>query len=182
MLKKLNKFLNSSIAMAILMLLMGLIFIIFPKTSFETITYIIAVILIINGIYFIVEKNNTYLFPGFLSLGIIELLVGTIILINPNIVKTLFPILIGIVMITKSSLDIRLSLSLKNIKGSNWLLLFICAILSVICGIIIIINPNLGSIAITTYIGIVLTIYSITNIVDTIMFKKYINDIVKVFK
>ena len=99
MLKKLNKFLNSSIAMAILMLLMGLIFIIFPKTSFETITYIIAVILIINGIYFIVEKNNTYLFPGFLSLGIIELLAGIVILINPNIVKTLFPILIGIVMI-----------------------------------------------------------------------------------
>ena len=94
MLKKLNKFLNSSIAMAILMLLMGLIFIIFPKTSFETITYIIAVILIINGIYFIVEKNNTYLFPGFLSLGIIELLAGIVILINPNIVKTLFPILI----------------------------------------------------------------------------------------
>ena len=95
MLKKLNKFLNSSIAMAILMLLMGLIFIIFPKTSFETITYIIAVILIINGIYFVIEKNNTYLFPGFLSLGIIELLVGIVILINPNIVKTLFPILIG---------------------------------------------------------------------------------------
>ena len=97
-------------------------------------------------------------------------------------IKFLFPILIGIVMITKSSLDIRLSLSLKNIKGSNWLLLFICAILSVICGIIIIINPNLGSIAITTYVGIVLTIYSITNIIDTIIFKKYINDIVKVFK
>ena len=182
MLDKLNKFLNSSIAIAILMLLMGLIFIIFPKTSFETITYIIAVILIINGIYFIIEKNNTFLFLGFLSLGIIELLVGIVILINPNIVKTLFPILIGIVMITKSSLDIRLSLSLKNIKGSNWLLLFICAILSIICGIIIIINPNLGSLAITTYIGIVLTVYSITNIIDTIMFKKYINDIVKVFK
>ena len=58
MLQKINKFLNSSIVMAILTLLMGLIFIIFPKTSFETITYIIAAILIINGVYFIIEKNK----------------------------------------------------------------------------------------------------------------------------
>ncbi|MDD5865526.1 MAG: DUF308 domain-containing protein [bacterium] len=182
MLQKINKFLNSSIVMAILTLLMGLIFIIFPKTSFETITYIIAAILIINGVYFIIEKNNTSIISGFLSLGIIELLVGIVILLNPNIIKTLFPILIGIVMITKSSLDIRLSLSLKEVKKGKWFLLFICALLSIICGGIIIINPSLGSLAITTYIGIVLVVYSITNIIDTIILKKHINDIVKVFK
>ena len=66
MLKNLNKFLYSSIAISIIMFLMGLIFIIFPEVSFETITYILAVVLIVNGIYFILEKKENFFFIGIL--------------------------------------------------------------------------------------------------------------------
>ena len=54
MLNRLNKFLYSSIIISVLMLVIGLIFIIFPEVSFETITYILSIILIVNGIYFII--------------------------------------------------------------------------------------------------------------------------------
>ena len=56
MIEKLNKFLYSSIIISILMFVLGMMFIIFPQMSFETITYILSVVLIINGIYFIIEK------------------------------------------------------------------------------------------------------------------------------
>ena len=51
MIEKLNKFLYSSIIISILMFVLGMMFIIFPQMSFESITYILSVVLIINGIY-----------------------------------------------------------------------------------------------------------------------------------
>ena len=180
MIKKLNKFLYSSVIISILMLLIGLTFIIFPEVSFETITYILSFTLIINGIYFIAQKELNLFFSNFLTLGIIELLIGIILLLKPDLMKMLFPIVAGIIMVTKSTMDLRLSILLKKHEYGNWISIFICSVISIVCGLIIIINPNFGTIAITASLGVLIVIYSISNIVDTIIFKKNINNIVKI--
>ena len=125
MLNRLNKFLYSSIIISVLMFVIGMIFIIFPDVSFTTITYVLAIILIVNGIYFIIEKEASLFFSSFLTLGIIELLLGIVMLLNPDIMKTLFPIVAGIVMVTKATLDLRLSLLLKKYEYDTWLSIFI---------------------------------------------------------
>lgn len=182
MLNKLNKFLYSSIIISIIMFIIGLIFIIYPEVSFTTITYTLSILLIINGIYFLIEKESSIFFSSFLTLGVIELLLGIIMLVNPDIVKTLFPLVAGIIMITKSTLDLRLSILLYRNNINSWLSLLICSIISIICGLIIILNPSIGTIALTTSLGILITVYSISNIIDTIIFKKNIKKITKLLE
>ena len=183
MIEKLNKFLYSSIIISILMFVLGMMFIIFPQMSFETITYILSVVLIINGIYFIIEKEDSFFFSGFLTLGIIQILIGLILILNPILMKTLFPIFVGIVMVTISTLDFRISLLLKKYGYKNWLSIFIFSVISIICGLIIIIKPTtIGTVAITTYLGLILSIYSISNIIDSIIFIKNIKEITKLLK
>lgn len=182
MLNKLNKFLYSSIIISIIMFIIGLIFIIYPEVSFTTITYILSILLIVNGIYFLIEKESSIFFSSFLTLGVIELLLGIIMLVNPDIVKTLFPIVAGIIMITKSTLDLRLSILLYRNNINSWLSLLICSIISIICGLIIIVNPSIGTIALTTFLGILITVYSISNIIDTIIFKNNIKEITKLLE
>ena len=182
MLNKLNKFLYSSIIISIIMFIIGLIFIIYPEVSFTTITYILSILLIVNGIYFLIEKESSIFFSSFLTLGVIELLLGIIMLVNPDIVKTLFPIVAGIIMITKSTLDLRLSILLYRNNISSWVSLLICSIISIICGLIIILNPSIGTIALTTSLGILITVYSISNIIDTIIFKNNIKEITKLLE
>ena len=143
MVKKINKFIYSSIVISILMFIMGLIFIVYPDISFTTVTYILSVLLIINGIYFIATKEESIFFLSFLTIGVIDILLGLVMILNPDIVKTLFPIVVGIVMIVKSVLDLRISLLLYRNEYSNSLFLFICSIISVICGLFIIINPSI---------------------------------------
>ena len=172
MLQKLNKFLNSSIVISGLMFLIGLILIIYPEMSFDTLTYVLSAMLIINGLYFIIEKESSILFSGFLMLGVIELLLGIVVILNPNIIKTLLPIVFGIIMVTKSTLDLRISMLLSKNGYDNWLLMLILSIISIICGLIIILNPAFGATVLTTYIGIVIVIYSVSAFVDTIMIKK----------
>ena len=179
MLEKFNKFLNSSIVLSVLMFILGLIFMIYPSVSFSVVTYIIAIFLILNGLYFIIEKDNSIFFSGFLTLGVLELLMGIIMSINPDIVKTLFPIVIGIIMISKSAIDLRFSFLLNKNGYRNWLGLAIGPVISIACGLIIIFYPSIGTVALTTYLGILITVYSVSNIIDTIMFKKNINEIAK---
>ena len=182
MLQKLNKFLNSSIVISGLMLLIGLILIIYPEMSFDTLTYVLSAMLIINGLYFIIEKESSILFSVFLMLGVIELLLGIVVILNPNIIKTLLPIVFGIIMVTKSTLDLRISMLLSKNGYDNWLLMLILSIISIICGLIIILNPAFGATVLTTYIGIVIVIYSVSAFVDTIMIKKDIKKISKMLE
>lgn len=182
MLEKLNKFLYSSIVISIIMFIIGLIFIIYPDVSFKTITYVLSIVLIINGLYFIIEKESSIFFSSFLTLGVIELLLGLVMLLNPDILRTLFPIVVGIIMIAKSSLDLRLSLVLHDNKYNSWLSIFLCSLISILCGLVIIFNPNLGTIALTTSLGIIIILFSISNIVDTILFKKDIKEISKLLR
>ena len=94
----------------------------------------------------------------------------------------ILPMILGIWFIMDSVLRIRLSLTLKDVKDSPWVLLLILSIISLICGIIFIINPLVTSEVLMMMFGALMTVYAISGMVDMIFFKKYINDIVKNFK
>lgn len=182
MIKKLNKFLYSSIVISILMCFLGLVFMIYPQMSFETINYVLAIILIVNGIYFMLENENNILFSGLQSIGIVELLLGVVLVLKPDLMQTLLPIIVGIVMVVKAFVNLRFSLALGNYGYSNWLLLLILSIISIVAGTLIIINPHIGSIALTFSLGFLICTYSVTNIIDVLIFKNNIKEIAKIFK
>ena len=87
MVKKINKFIYSSIVISILTFIMGLIFIVYPDISFTTITYILSILLIINGIYFIATKEESIFFSSFLTIGVVDILLGLVMILNPDIIN-----------------------------------------------------------------------------------------------
>lgn len=182
MIGKLNKFLYSSIIISILMYFIGFTFMIYPEISFKMINYILSIILIVNGIYFMLEKENNLLFSGLQSIGVVELLLGTVLILKPNLMKALFPIIIGIVMVVKAFVNLRFSLALSNYRNKKWISLLILSIISIITGTLIIINPSVGTLSLTFSLGFLICIYSVSNIIDILIFKKYIKKIAKIFK
>ena len=178
MLKKFNGYMSIAICYLILFVLFGIILTIFPDISNLTISYIISIGLIVNGIT-LFFKNEKYLIIDFISLGVISLVLGLIMLLYPKIVITLIPIVVGTWMIVSSVFKIRLSLVLKDCQINSWVWTLLLAILTIICGILMIINPQIGASAITSFIGILMIIYSASSIVDLIIFKNNVNSIVK---
>ena len=71
MAERINKFLYSSIIISILLFVLGMIFMIFPEVSFETITYILSVVLIINPHIIDITENinidSQLLYPYFFN-------------------------------------------------------------------------------------------------------------------
>lgn len=185
MIKKFNQIINEAIGISIIFLLLGIILLIYPNISITLIAYLIAFILIGSGIYLIgLEFTNRVIFFPMDTIfnGIISIILGTIILIYPNIFQIIIPIMLGTYFIIDSIFKLKIATLLRRIDNTSWIFTLLLTILSIICGIILIINPIDSSIAITLFTGITLIIYSIAGIVDMILFKKNTNDLLKEFK
>lgn len=185
MLKKLNQIINEAIGISIIFLLLGIIFLIFPNISIKIVAYLIAIILIGSGIYltYLEIYTKSFLLPiDTLLNGILSILFGIIILIYPDVFKIMIPIILGTYFILDSIFKLKLVVLLRRIDNKSWIVTLLLTILSIICGIILILNPIDSSIALALFAGITLIIYSLSGIIDMILFKKNIHDLTKVFK
>lgn len=185
MLNKLKKVINSSIGISCLFMILGIVMILFPKTSLNVLSISISLLLILNGIYLIIleiKMRDRWMPVDTLLVGILAILFGIIMFIYPEMLQVIIPVVLGTWFILTSIFKIRLALFLRNIENTPWVLTLVMSILSILCGAILIIDPITSSITITLFSGIMIIIYSISDIIDMIVFKKHINSLVKYFK
>lgn len=182
MLKKIKNYLNISIVLALSLTVLGLTFVIFPNTSFEVICYFLAGVLVINGgMVLIFGSRYTILFDS-LFYGLLSFIFGLIILIHPDILKVIMPILLGIWFILNGFLKVRLIVCLKEEDKSYYYLTLIMSIISIVCGIIMVLEPVGNVEIITISIGIILMTYAISDIINLSIIKRYTNKVVKYVK
>lgn len=181
MLNKLNKYLNSGIILTIVFLLVGGILIVKPDISFNIISYLIGASLIVSGIYlFIIDSKTKNIFINVFLYAILLTLIGILIILNPITLKVILPIFLGLWFLISGIFKIRLDIYMKD--EPYFILSLITNIITVICGVILLINPVESVSAITIGLGIIIVVSSISSLIDIIIFKKNINSVVKYLK
>ncbi len=181
MLNKLNKYLNSGIILTIVFLLVGGILIVKPDISFNIISYLIGASLILSGIYlFIIDSKTNNIFINVFLYAILLTLIGILIILNPITLKVILPIFLGLWFLISGIFKIRLDIYMKD--EPYFILSLITNIITVICGVILLINPVESVSAITISLGIIIVVSSISSLIDIIIFKKNINSVVKYLK
>lgn len=181
MLNKLNKYLNSGIILTIVFLLVGGILIVKPDISFNIISYLIGASLIVSGIYlFIIDSKTKNIFINVFLYAILLTLIGMLIILNPITLKVILPIFLGLWFLISGIFKIRLDIYMKD--EPYFILSLITNIITVICGVILLINPVESVSAITISLGIIIVVSSISSLIDIIIFKKNINSVVKYLK
>lgn len=179
MLKKINKLFWMTILFSVLLLVVGILFVAFPNVSINALSILIASSLLAFGLILVLDYKSRIFYMQFVTLGVIFIILGATLLLHTDIVQSLVPIIIGAYIIVNEIINMQISL--KLMKYSNKLVwAFILSLLSCICGCLMIIYPTNGALAITLYMGIVLIIYSVSVLTNMIIFKKHINDIVKI--
>ena len=183
--KKFNKLMTISLITSIAFIILGLILIFFTKISLDIIGYVASILLIVNGVLNVTDDYKQfkvfYFFDGFTS-GLLSIIFGIIIIANPNQVGLIMPIMIGLWIIIASTFKLRMALALKDSSKTNWILPYILSILTIIIGLCLIFNPELGSLGIASVIGYLVILYGISDVIDVIIFKKNIKSIAKVFE
>ena len=181
MLNKLNKYLNSGIILTIVFLLVGGILIVKPDISFNIISYLIGASLIVSGIYlFIIDSKTKNIFINVFLYAILLTLIGILIILNPITLKVIVSIFLGLWFLISGIFKIRLDIYMKD--EPYFILSLITNIITVICGVILLINPVESVSAITISLGIIIVVSSISSLIDIIIFKKNINSVVKYLK
>ena len=176
---RVKKYINTQISISIFYIIFALSLFIFPEASTNLLGNVLAVFLIAFGIYLVLLdfRGGFLLVIDLLPGGLIATIMGVLILIHPGILKEIIPIVIGIWVIVSSSLNIKLSLYMKEVEGKSWLTTLIIALVSVFVGALLIAKPKELTEVLTTFVGILIMIYAISNLIDMILFKKYIKRI-----
>ena len=176
---RVRKYMNTQIVISVLYFILGIVLMIIPDNSINIIGNIMAVSYIIFGIYLLILdfKGGFLLIIDLLPAGILSLILGVLILLNQGILLSLLSIIAGIWIILASSLNLKLSLYMKEVEGKSWMTTIIITVISIISGIILLINPKLGIEALTPYIGSFIIVYAISNTIVMVLFKKYMKRI-----
>lgn len=164
-----------------LFLILGIVLTFFPNISLSIISYSIAFLLVLTGITIMTDSNKNIIVSNF-SIGLVALILGIIIFIVPTLLTNIVPIVLGIIFTIEGISRAKLSITIKNVGNDKWYLSMIVSIINIICGLVLIIKPSFGASTIASLIGIILIIYSISDLLDMIIVKRKIKDIASFFK
>ena len=180
--EKLKQVNRESILASIIAVVLGFMMILFSNTASDIISYLIGGILIIRGIvkmYFYFKYQGGYNVYNYdLSFGIFNIIFGILCIIFKSEFQSIFRILIGIFVIYEGILKISLSTRLYYIDSGVGFLSFLLSIIIILCGVFVIFNEGI----VITTIGYTLIIFSIMNIVESIIFNRNLNKLEKYLK
>ncbi|CDD29607.1 uncharacterized protein BN654_01067 [Clostridium sp. CAG:433] len=171
----LKKVFNISIISSVLLFLFGLILAVNAEGFIKSITVAIGVVLLLIGVfpvidYFRYRKEGLGASVGLIS-GIFSIVCGLMLLINEDLLMILIPVFIGVWMIINGINKIQVSFEIKDLGEKSWIITFIYSILIIVLGGYFIVNPISGATTVTSFIGIILCIYAVLDIIDCVIIK-----------
>ena len=171
----LKKVFNISIISSLLLFLFGLVLAVNAEGFIKSITVAIGVVLLLIGVfpvidYFRYRKEGLGASVGLIS-GIFSIVCGLMLLINEDLLMILIPVFIGVWMIINGINKIQVSFEIKDLGEKSWIITFIYSILIIVLGGYFIVNPISGATTVTSFIGIILCIYAVLDIIECVIIK-----------
>lgn len=176
---EIKKVIWPSLLSSIFLLLLGLLLFFKSSETLIGISYLVGGVLIALGVIAIINflKNSTRDIFVQLNIvyGIVSIVAGLFLVMVPEFIGSVIPIVVGIAVIISSSFKVQQALVLKNLDSKYFLPTLIMAILCLSCGIIILFNPFTSAVVVTQVIGLFMIIYAILDIINSFILRKSSN-------
>lgn len=179
--KIINGIYKSSVLGSLFLVMLGLLLIFQSEATILTISYVIAGVLIAIGVLALLKfvrqvKNNqdSGMEPVY---GIISIVLGIVVICNPQAIASIIPIVMGLLIIINSGTKLQYSMELKKNNNNLWKSTMILSLVTTICGVVLLFNPFKGAVFITKVIGSLILIYAVLDIISTITIKNTVKKI-----
>ena len=179
-----NKILVGSIILNVLFLLFGVIIYLNSRITIELTGIILGIYLMIFGVYAIYEfiiRDGNPLFRLNIFWGVLSIITGLFVIINPFEFVKILTFTLGIYLLIISIRKIIDAFKLKKYEYDGWALMLAIAIILLIFGIFIIINP-MASMDLVEATGIFIILASILEICNSIQLYTKANEVLDLFK
>lgn len=159
---------------AVLYVILGIFLLFFPETSAKTICYAFAVILIIFGVGYLVSYFTKDLLENYLKndlvTGLVTISIAIFIFIRVEIVLSLLPVILGLVVLISSIIKLQHAIDLFRIHYSGWWIILIVSLLSIALSILLLSDPFTAATTMVMVIGFVLIWSGLTDIFTGLFF------------
>lgn len=154
----------------IILTLLGITLLLIPGTILTTVIEIFGAIVIISSLFYIISSLKDKK-PLDLFYGISVVLLGVILIIFPEGIASIIPLILGLWIIAKSMFKLQFISVLKATNSGYYIKAFILNIIMLIMGIILVFNPFKGAELFLRIMGIYILVYAILDIIDFILSK-----------
>ncbi|WP_019672212.1 HdeD family acid-resistance protein [Psychrobacter lutiphocae] len=131
-----------------------------PETSYLALSVLFSISFIVTGIAEIVfSLSNKEVMDNWgwtLAFGILTLIVGILLFINPALSMTTLPYYVGFLILFRSISAISFSLDLKRYAIGDWSLLLLLGVLGLIFAFVLIWNPVFAGMTLIVWTGLAL--------------------------
>jgi len=162
-------------------LLKGLLYIVLGVTALVVseqmviaLGYLLGVVLIVAGAvsmiqYLLRDAWQNYYHNDFLY-GLLGIVAGGIVLYNVKLVINIMPTLLGLMVVISGISKLEDVIDMKRMDCGNWIGMLILAIINMILGIVLILNPFEAVVVMFKVLGVGLILSGLTDVAISIYF------------
>lgn len=157
----------SSLIMGTLLLIVAVIIFSYPVKNFYTLTWLIGLLILINGVIQLLFRRAARAIAGsgsglIVVIGIIDIIFGLLVIFNVGASSTFFIFMFAAWFIVSSIIGLMTISKQSRLKGLS----IIVNVLGLLLGIILLFNPMMGMILVSTMIAITFAILGVTYVID----------------
>ena len=160
----------------VLLIISGIYVMTVPLESYITLAIFFSVLIFVNGVFDIAFSiSNSKVLQGwgwYLAGGVMEVLMGIVLMIYPEITMVALPLILGFWLMYGAVSTISGAFELKSYYIKDWGWVLLLGILLMIFSFIVIANPYFGSSTIVVMTSIGITLYGISYIFIGLKLKK----------
>lgn len=170
-----KKLKNSYIVVAVAYVVFGMSLAIKPELSSTVICFAVGALCLIYSItalikYFTDGRRNYYIEPNFI-LPVVMAIFGFVIIVRPSIIVSILPVIVGIVLIISGIMKLQDSFNLKKYAYKKWFVVLIFSIVSIVLGVVVILNPFGTGLLFIRIVGIFFTVDGLLSITSGVMLR-----------
>ncbi|MCR2050123.1 DUF308 domain-containing protein [Acetatifactor muris] len=134
-----------AILSSLLYVVLGIVTLIIPETMIKTLGYLIGILLILVGavsmICYLLRDNSLNYYRHDFGYGLVGIAVGILFLYKVEWIISLVPVILGILVLASGCGKLQNVIDMKRAGYGNWAAMLILAVINVIFGVILIVNP-----------------------------------------
>lgn len=158
---------GSWLVTSLMCILIGLVFVIWPEMVANAANYILGGIILIVGIIYLAmsfwSKQRNFLTGFGIIFSVVLIVIGIFMLLKPEFVLSLFPMIVGGIIIIHGIIDLKRSIELASLKYKLWWIALIIAVATIGLGVLLVFNPFSAVTLAFRIIGVILIVDGVSD-------------------
>lgn len=154
---------------SIITVALGVVLLLYPDTTSTVLCYGVGAVLLFHGmldlVRYFTRQEGEFFLRYELAAGIILCAVGTFMLIQPEIVTMVIPMILGIYIVIDGGVNVRRSFEMKELEFSRWWAAMVVAALMILLGLVMFLNPFAAAQVTVMFIGVVLIYQGVSDFI-----------------